>query len=126
VWSGADSSREFFHYFLRNELHAVRSGKWKLRHVVGNNNKVDTAKLELYDLTEDPGESRNIADQHPDVVKRLTAAMAAMRAQLGDPNFGEQGTERRQPAVSSDPRPLTTIEEDYPVIEPEYHLNEAG
>jgi arylsulfatase A len=114
VWSGADSSREFFHYFLRNELHAVRSGKWKLRHVVGNNNKVDTAKLELYDLTEDPGESRNIADQHPDVVK------------LGDPNFGEQGTERRQPAVSSDPRPLTTIEEDYPVIEPEYHLNEAG
>jgi arylsulfatase A len=126
VWQGGDSSREFFHYFFRNELHAVRSGKWKLRHVIRDNNTVDRERLELYDLSADPGESRDVANQHPDAVRRLTEAMREMREQLGDPNFGMKGSARRQPAVSPHPKPLTTIGSDYPVIEPEYQLNEGG
>ena len=30
--AGAKSPREHYFYFMRNDLHAVRSGKWKLRH----------------------------------------------------------------------------------------------
>jgi uncharacterized sulfatase len=36
----------------------------------------------LYNLLEDPGEQRNVADQHPDVVRRLQQAFAAMKEQL--------------------------------------------
>lgn len=42
----------------------MRKGKWKLR-PAGKN-------LELYDLESDIGESRNVAQDHPDVVKELT------------------------------------------------------
>ena len=47
---------------------AVRAGKWKL--VRQNLNKGPSA-FELYDLAADPSESKNVAADHPDVVKRL-------------------------------------------------------
>jgi arylsulfatase A-like enzyme len=34
-----------------------------------------TGELELYDLTQDVGETRNVADEHPDVVAKALAAM---------------------------------------------------
>jgi arylsulfatase A len=129
VWrgeSGAKAPRGHFFYFMRNDLHAVRSGKWKLRHAFGDDRKSDPTKLELYDLIEDPGETRDLAAQHPDVVKRLTGAMAEIRAELGDARLGIKGTERRPPAVSPNPKPLTTFDPDYPCIEPAYQLNEGG
>jgi arylsulfatase A len=129
VWRGEDgakSPREHFFYFLRNELHAVRSGKWKLRHAFDKEKDSNPQKLELYDLTEDPGETRDLSGQHPDVVKRLTEAMAEIRAELGDSRLGIKGNERRPPAVSPNPKPLTTFDPDYPYIEPAYQLDEAG
>ncbi len=39
-----------------------------------------TAPLELYDLASDPGETNNIANLHPDLVKQLRAQLAALRA----------------------------------------------
>ena len=129
VWSGetpVNAPREFFHYFLRNELQAVRSGNWKLRHATRDNNTIDPHKLELYHLGEDPGETRDVAAQHPEVVRRLSEAMRKMREQLGDPNFDMEGSERRAPAISPKPKPLTTFDPDYPYIQPEYQLNEAG
>ena len=59
-------------YFLRDQ--AVRSGHWKL--LIKGRSTVKGQKAgpfpELYDLSEDPGESKNIAAEHPTVVKRLT------------------------------------------------------
>jgi arylsulfatase A len=52
---GAASPHEA--YFYRME--AVRCGKWKLK------------KDELFDLSEDISESKDVAQQHPDVVARL-------------------------------------------------------
>jgi arylsulfatase A len=129
VWRGDDgakSPREHFFYFMRDTLHAVRSGPWKLRHAFDQGDGSDADRLELYDLSQDIGESRDVAARHPDVVKRLVEAMAGIRAELGDSRFGIQGSERRPPAVSPDPKPLTTFDRNYPYIEPAYQLNEGG
>jgi len=45
----------------------------------------------LYDLELDIGESRNLADQHPEVVKRLTAYLEQARDDLGDSLTGRMG-----------------------------------
>jgi len=39
----------------------------------------------LHDLDVDIGERRNLAGEHPDVVERLEAALAAWQAELADP-----------------------------------------
>ena len=53
----------------------VRVGDWKaVRQGLSRKKKVVT---ELYNLASDPGEKQNIADEHPDVVKRLEAIMQA-------------------------------------------------
>ena len=43
----------------------VRSQRWKLRKV--------KRKLELYDLSTDPGEQHDVAKDHPEVVRELDA-----------------------------------------------------
>jgi uncharacterized sulfatase len=50
---------------------AVRDGDWKL--LV----KRDGSRAELFDVIKDPNESKNLASEHPDVTKRLTAAVTA-------------------------------------------------
>ncbi len=46
--------------------------------------KVLDLPLSLYDLESDPAESRNVAQEHPDVVKKLSALAEGMRSDLGD------------------------------------------
>lgn len=126
LWRGettAKSGHEYFFYYLRNELQAVRDARWKLHLDV---DKKGTVKTELFDLTKDPGETTDLAAQHPDVVKRLTAAMDNMRQQLGDSRLQIEGTERRTPAVTAKPKPLTTFDPNHPYIEPAYLLDEGG
>ena len=53
---------------------AIRIGDWK---VVRRNLKNDQpATLELYDLSVDPGETQNQADQHPEVTEQAAAIFA--------------------------------------------------
>jgi arylsulfatase A len=63
----AGSPHEAYFYYSGNNLEAVRSGKWKLRRVENN--------TELYDLEADIGESKNLADEHPEIVERLKGIM---------------------------------------------------
>ncbi len=42
------------------------------------------ASLALYDLLNDPGETSDVALEHPDVVERLLKLVAAARDDLGD------------------------------------------
>ena len=61
---------------------AVRQGDWKL---------VWTAmmppKIELFDISKDPSETTNLADQNPDIVKKLQARMVDLASQMSPPLF---------------------------------------
>jgi arylsulfatase A-like enzyme len=62
---------------------AVRSGSWKLHQgVTGGNPIPKPGHWQLYDLRTDPGESRNLAAEHPDIAKRLAAQWKAWRSQM--------------------------------------------
>ncbi|MFW6162630.1 MAG: sulfatase [Planctomycetota bacterium] len=77
----------FFYHTARGRLAAVRSGRWKLHLVPPRRRRrkkdqpKDAGPL-LFDLSTDIGESNNVADQHPDVVARLTALVRRFDAEL--------------------------------------------
>ena len=95
--SGATSPHEVFYYYAGFHLQAIRSGKWKLMfphgygHVDepgkgGKPGKRSNRKIELslFDLAADVGETTDVKDKHPDVVKRLQALAEIARKDLGD------------------------------------------
>ncbi|HEV7282516.1 MAG TPA: sulfatase-like hydrolase/transferase [Pirellulaceae bacterium] len=55
---------------------SVRDGKWKLLC------EYDGSQPQLYDLTADPGETKNVVVQHPGVAARLTAALVTWHASM--------------------------------------------
>jgi len=109
---GAKSPHEaFYFYYHANDLEALRSGDWKLvlphayRSAVGiphatggiptKYKQVKLTSAELYNLREDPNETTNVAEKHPDVVARLQQLAAAAREDLGDNLTGAPGKNRR-------------------------------
>ena len=109
---GAASPREAFYFYWSTGLHAVRSGDWKL-HFPHNYRSLDgqpggkdgmpakyTNKetgLALFNLSDDIGETQNVADKHPNVVKRLTSLADTMRSDLGDSLTKMKGSGNRPP-----------------------------
>ena len=66
-----------FHAFGKTQ--AIRMGDWKaVRLKVGNN---PDAPIHLYNLATDIGETEDIADQHPDVVKRISPLFKSARVE---------------------------------------------
>ncbi len=47
--------------------------------------------LSLYDLDADPGETQNVAGEHPRIVERLSKLAEAARADLGNTLTGREG-----------------------------------
>ncbi|MBF8188517.1 sulfatase [Nonomuraea sp. K274] len=76
---GAKPDRTLYHYHNWS-LNAVRSGAWKL-HVAVQETPAPELPL-LYNIDEDKGEQRNLADQHPEKVKQLTEAAAAFGKEI--------------------------------------------
>ncbi|MEE2639299.1 MAG: arylsulfatase, partial [Planctomycetota bacterium] len=59
---------------------AIRNERWKaIRQNMLRKQNPDPLKIELYDLKNDRGETTDVADQHPELVKKLAAAMKAER-----------------------------------------------
>lgn len=126
--AGAQSPHQAIVFYSGEELHAIRSGNWKLHFphpylttagapgkggkpsnwgqgtplsikdssvqaiASRHGQKVAQLPLSLYDLNIDPGETNNLADQHPDVVARLKALAEPYRAELGDSLTGQVGS----------------------------------
>ena len=102
-------------YYEVNELQAVTSGdgKWKLqlphtyRTLAGRSGGKDAIpakyeqrmlrKPELYDLVNDIGETKDVADKNPDVVEFLLKFAEKTRAELGDSLTKRKGTGTREP-----------------------------
>jgi uncharacterized sulfatase len=83
--TGASPRQEMF-YWTNAELHAVRSGPWKLhikqREPVNYGKQVVLAKPELYHVERDISEAYNVADKYPEVVERLQKLSADHKADI--------------------------------------------
>ena len=66
-------------------------------------NRRSTEVVGLYDLVTDVTESQNVADEHPEVVARLTALAERAREDLGD--HDRLGSGQRPAGWIDDPRP---------------------
>lgn len=55
---------------------AIRKGGWKLIKIA-----LLPGKTELFDLSKDPGETTNVADEHPDIVRDLESRLLAYAKQ---------------------------------------------
>jgi arylsulfatase len=94
-----------------NSLHAVRYGDWKMyfphRYRTLNGRKgrndgspikyqyVNLEKMELYNLVEDPSETKNVFEQHPEIAKKIEKLADIKRKEIGDDLTKVKGTENR-------------------------------
>ncbi len=84
-------ARDRYFYFCRNEMQAVRLGKWKLRlpglkTFYGYVKDKGSKEIELYDLATDVGEQKNVAKEQPQVVAELLKLAKSFKPpkKLGD------------------------------------------
>ena len=91
---------ELYFYYRENELHAVRSGDWKLyfpRTYRSLNGKPggtcgmpvkyemnEVNENELYNLKNDPSERHNLYNENVEIVKKLEDISERARKELGD------------------------------------------
>jgi arylsulfatase A len=100
------SPHDALYFYWGPELQAIRSGQWKLhfphayRTLAGKPGGSDgmparyqNARIEesLFDLTSDPGETRDVAAAHPEVVQQLRTLADKAREELGDLNRKGRG-----------------------------------
>jgi arylsulfatase A len=117
----AYDERGFF-YYHRDNLCAVRSGKWKL-HI---HNEKEPEFRALYDLDADIAETVDVRERNPDVVARLEALAAAARDDLGDDLTGDPGANCRPAGCVANPKPLAEYDEHHPYFIANYDLGDAG
>jgi arylsulfatase A len=93
----AAAPHDALYFYWGTELHAIRSGKWKL-HLPHPYQSLEQAGqdgspgkyvrkeigLSLFDLEKDVGETTDLAAQNPDVVKRVLEHAERAREDLGD------------------------------------------
>lgn len=84
----AGSLYEAFFFYKQETLEAVRSGDWKLRNG------------ELYNLKEDIGEQKDVAEDNNEVIERLNKYLNEMRNDLG------KAKNCRLPGINNNPQYL--------------------
>jgi arylsulfatase A-like enzyme len=110
----ANPRKEFVYYYHQNSLEAIRKGQWKLVfphksksykvYPPGNDGKSGRiaevkVPMALYNLSVDPGETIDVQEQYPDIVKQLETLAEEYRKDLGDNLRGIEGTGTRPPAI---------------------------
>lgn len=107
-----------FFYYYREQLQAVRSGSWKLylpldKKLSKPNGSFEGAErfdAELYNVRNDISETRDVADENPEIVQRLMAMAKRARADLGDIN--REGANQRPAGWVDDPKPQVLITDE--------------
>lgn len=126
----AASPRQSFLYYHRDNLEAVRQGRWKLCVSRSAGSGSASAQLldvrELYDLEADIGETTNLYDRHPEIVKSMMLLVEAARGDLGDNAVGAAGANCRPVGRVDKGVPLTEYDPNCPYIEAEYDLPDRG
>ena len=116
--AGATSPHELFCcYYAGGQLQAVRDARWKLHFphdypsLAGKPGGKDGSPapttsqhigLALFDLREDPGETKDVAAANPEVVARLQQLAEAARKDLGDTLTKTKGAGVRPPGRLGD------------------------
>lgn len=113
----AREAHDALYFYWGSELHAIRSGRWKL-HLPHPYPALEEAgrdgmpgkyvrrsiELSLFDLDADPGETRSVAADHAGVVERLLEHAERAREDLGDSLTNRKGKNVR-PAGAPIPNP---------------------
>lgn len=74
-----EHARLYWEFFERGGRVALREGDWKaVRYDVFED---PNSKIELYNLAEDPGETTNVVDAHPEVERRMDALLRTSRTE---------------------------------------------
>jgi len=110
--SNESPNEAYFFYYRVNELFGVRYGKWKLYFphryrtmdgqepgkdgLPGNYRMVDLEEIELYDLSKDISETKNVAEENIEVVEKIKLLANDMRTRLGDSLLELEGSETRE------------------------------
>lgn len=117
---GASSPHEaYFFYYHRNDLEALRCGRWKLHlphgyrtmqgreaGAGGSPGAYDYSArigLALFDLQGDPREEHDVAASRPEVVRALLELVEGMRDDLGDDLTGREARRARPPGLAEVP-----------------------
>lgn len=98
--TGYEVRKDFYYYYRRNDLQAVRRGHWKLvlphkgrsylDQLPGDDGFPGLAPedfnfpMGLYDLRRDPGEAYDVQTKYPEILKELLEVAEQARADLGD------------------------------------------
>lgn len=106
--AGARSPHEAFFYYQRDQLQAVRAGRWKRyvplkNYVVGASGVRQARPPSLYDVVADPGETKDLAAEQPDVVAKLERFAEQARESIGDTE--RPGRDVRKPGWVEKPVP---------------------
>ena len=99
-----DPHRELF-WRLRKDSYAARVGDWKLlvnggkvrTPTSGIINREDYLKgLRLFNLREDPSESRDVAKEHPEIVQRIQSLYASWSKRVVGSHSGGKGKGKKE------------------------------
>ncbi|AWM40795.1 Arylsulfatase [Gemmata obscuriglobus] len=118
----------YFHYYATNELQAVRTRAWKLvlPHTYrtmqgqpagkdgtpGRYKQVKIEKPELYHVSQDPGETQNVAAANPKIVTQLLELAEKARMELGDSLTKRTGTGTREAGLVKDAAPTPSLKKE--------------
>jgi len=100
-----------FFYYFREQLQAVRAGRWKLylplekkiSRLDGSLEGAPRVDAELYDVRNDISETEEVSKEHPDIVRWLLGLADNARADLGD--IDRVGHNQREAGWVDAPRP---------------------
>ncbi|RTE55269.1 arylsulfatase [Arenibacter aquaticus] len=111
--SNESPQEAYFFYYRVNELMGVRYGKWKMYFphryrtmegqepgkdgLPGQYKMIDMEEIELYDVSTDVSETKNVAEEYPEVVDKIKVLANNMRQELGDSLLDLEGTNNREP-----------------------------